>query len=146
MPPRWKRQLATLGWRVVQGSASEQVALVRVEQSTREAARRGSGLSIGIGGGSYGRNVGVGGGLTLPIGGARGGQIVVTDLGRAAAAPLGRHRHLGRPRAGRGGGGHTGGRNVPPWWTGSRPHCFKASQENRAALSASHDPFHHQPP
>jgi hypothetical protein len=74
MPPRWSgnwRRLAG-GW--CRAGASEQVALVRVEQSTREAARRGSGLSIGIGGGSYGRNVGVGGGLTLPIGGARPGR------------------------------------------------------------------------
>jgi hypothetical protein len=76
-----ERQLATLGWRVVQGSRSEQVALVRVEQSTREAMRRESGFSIGLGGGTYGRNVGIGGGLTLPIGGARAGQIVVTELG-----------------------------------------------------------------
>jgi hypothetical protein len=76
-----EQQLAGLGWRVVQGGGSEQVALIRVEQSARETARRGSGLSIGIGGGSYGSGVGVGGGVTVPIGGSRSGQLVVTELG-----------------------------------------------------------------
>lgn len=75
-----ERQLAAHGWRVVPGGRSEQVALVRVEQSSREALRRRSGLSIGLGGGSYGGGVGVGGGVTVPIGGSRAGPIVVTEL------------------------------------------------------------------
>jgi hypothetical protein len=42
-----ERQLAALGWRVVQGGRSEQVALVRVEQSAREASRGGSAALTG---------------------------------------------------------------------------------------------------
>lgn len=79
-----ERELTRLGWTVVQGNArSEQVALVGVTQQSREAAR-GSGLSIGIGGGtgSYGRRggVGVGGGVTIPVGGHGANQIVATQL------------------------------------------------------------------
>jgi hypothetical protein len=76
-----ERQLALQGWRVVQNPRSEQVATVTLEQSAREGARRRSGLSIGIGGGTYGGGVGVGGGVTLPIGGgSRAGQVVLTQL------------------------------------------------------------------
>ncbi len=74
-----ERQLSLLGWRVVQSGRSEQVATVRVEQSVREASRR-SGFSIGLGGGTYGDGVGIGGGVSIPIGGSRRGQIVTTEL------------------------------------------------------------------
>ena len=76
-----ERELARLGWNVARGNArSEQVALVRIEQHGRPAGR-GSGLSIGIGGGSVGRSsaVGVGVGASVPLGGPN--TIVVTDLG-----------------------------------------------------------------
>lgn len=73
------RELTRLGWTVVPNNASEQVAMVSLTQQSREAARR-SGVSIGIGGGtgSYGRHggVGVGGGVTVPVGG-RGTNLVV---------------------------------------------------------------------
>ena len=75
-----ERELTRLGWQVTSGNArSEQVAVVRVEQMGREGSR-GSGLSIGIGGGSFGRRsgVGVGVGGSVPIGGAR--TIVATEL------------------------------------------------------------------
>ena len=75
-----ERELARLGWRIAQSNArSEQVAIVRVEQGAR-AASRGGGLSIGLGGGSFGRRsgVGVGVGTTVPVGGS--GPIVVTEL------------------------------------------------------------------
>ena len=72
------RELTRLGWTVVPNSASEQVAMVSLVQQSRPAARR-SGLSIGIGGGtgSYGRHggVGVGGGVSIPVGG--GSNLVV---------------------------------------------------------------------
>jgi hypothetical protein len=74
-----ERQLTALGWRVVRGNTrSEQVAVVRVGQGTREQMRR-SGLSLGFGGGVGGGGVGAGGGVQVPIGGGRG-QIVVTEL------------------------------------------------------------------
>ncbi|MBX3560473.1 MAG: DUF4136 domain-containing protein [Sphingomonas sp.] len=74
------RELTRLGWTVtVRNPNSEHVAVVRIEQGRRAAARR-SGLSIGIGGGTggYRSGVGVGLGTTIPIGGS--GPIVVTEL------------------------------------------------------------------
>lgn len=79
-----ERELSRLGWTVTSGNdRSEQVALVRVEQGSREAMRQRSGLSVGLGGGTggWGRSgVGVGVGATIPIG-SRSNQIVVTELG-----------------------------------------------------------------
>ncbi len=78
-----ERELTRLGWEVVRGNArSEQVAVVRVDQGTRESLRRGSSLSIGVGGGSFGRRsgVGVGVGGTVPLG-SRSNEIVGTMLG-----------------------------------------------------------------
>jgi hypothetical protein len=76
-----ERQLTALGWTVASGNRrSEQVALVRVQQGSREVMRRRSGLSIGIGAGSYGGGVGVGGNVAVPVGGGRAGEIVITEL------------------------------------------------------------------
>ncbi len=73
-----ERELASRGWTVVRGGA-DQIASVRVERTARIAQRR-SGFSIGLGGGSYGRNVGIGGGVQIPIGGGGANQIVTTEL------------------------------------------------------------------
>lgn len=76
-----ERELGALGWRVVRGnSRSEQVALVRVEQGTRQSFGRRSGLSVGIGGGFGGRGGGVGGGVSMPVGGVRAGEVIITEL------------------------------------------------------------------
>ncbi len=77
------RELTRLGWTVDKHNArSEQVAIVSVAQESRIAPRR-SGLSIGIGGGtgSYGRHggVGVGGGVSVPVGRTTN-QLVATQL------------------------------------------------------------------
>ncbi|UAK25335.1 DUF4136 domain-containing protein [Sphingomonas nostoxanthinifaciens] len=73
------RELAKLGFTEAPGlRASEQVAVISVERGTREAMRR-SGLSIGLGGGSYGRGGGVGGGVTVPVGHSTN-EIVVTKM------------------------------------------------------------------
>lgn len=79
-----ERELTRLGWTIAPAKGrSDQVAVVRVEQVTREVPHR-SGFSIGIGagGGSYGRHggVGVGGGVTLPVGGNRMDRLVATRL------------------------------------------------------------------
>lgn len=76
------RELTRLGWRVTRASASEQVATVRVTQERREGRARRSGLTIGIGGatGGWHSGVGVGASGTIPVGGARSGDIVVTTL------------------------------------------------------------------
>ncbi len=78
-----ERELTRLGWEVVRGNArSEQVAVVRVDQGTRESLRQRSALSIGVGGSSYGRRSGVGAGVggSIPIG-SRSNEIVGTMLG-----------------------------------------------------------------
>jgi hypothetical protein len=77
-----ERQLAALGWRVVRGNTrSEQVALIRVDQGSRAQFANRPAVSVGIGGGfgGYRSGVGVGGGVSVPIGGRAGG-IVVTEL------------------------------------------------------------------
>lgn len=80
-----ERQLAALGWTIVgsaQGSnrLSEQVALVDVQQGSREALARRSPVSIGVGGGTGGFRSGVGGGVNFGLGGGRGGELVGTLL------------------------------------------------------------------
>lgn len=79
-----ERELGRLGWTVEKGNGrTEQVALIRVDQAARAAARRsGVSIGVGVGGGSYGRHgggVGVGVGGTIPI--TRGSsQVVSTQL------------------------------------------------------------------
>mgnify|MGYP003575267766 CR=1 FL=1 len=77
-----ERELARLGWTVSSGNArSEQVALVQVEQGVREGGGRRSDFSVGVGAGTGGGGIGAGVGATIPVGGARTGDIVVTELG-----------------------------------------------------------------
>ncbi len=74
------RELARLGFVEAPGLAtSEQVAVVSVERGTREGMRR-SGLTIGIGAGSFGYHGGVGGGVSVPVGGRRPNEIAATRL------------------------------------------------------------------
>jgi len=75
-------ELARLSFTEAPGlAASEQVAVVGVERGTREGVARRSGLTIGIGGGSYGRGGGIGGGVSFPVGSSRrGNDVVVTRL------------------------------------------------------------------
>ena len=77
------RELTRLGWTVEKHNArSEQVAIVTLEQESHLARRR-SGFSIGLGGGtaSYGRHsaVGVGGGVNIPVG-RSSNEVVGTRL------------------------------------------------------------------
>ncbi len=78
-----EQELARLGWTIARADPrSEQVALVHVEQGSREAIAQRSGLSIGLGGGSggwRGGGVGVGVGATIPVG-SRSNEIHVTEL------------------------------------------------------------------
>lgn len=71
-----KRELARLGWTVVDTiGQSEQIALLDVHQSDREAPPRRGPVSVGVGGGagSYGGGVGVGVGFNL--GGRKHGGV-----------------------------------------------------------------------
>lgn len=75
-------ELQRIGFSIAPGLAqSELVAVFDVRRGSREElASRGSGLSIGIGGGSYGGGVGVGGGVSFPIGKGRSRDIALTEL------------------------------------------------------------------
>ena len=76
------RELVARGWRIVAHGpriAAEQYAIVRIERTARAAPRR-SGFSIGLGGASFGRNVGVGGGIAIPIGSGGSHEIITTTL------------------------------------------------------------------
>ena len=73
-------ELARLGFTEAPGlAASEQVAAVSVERGSRPQMRR-SGLTIGIGGGSYGWNGGVGGGVSIPVGRRGPDELSLTRL------------------------------------------------------------------
>lgn len=79
-----ERQLTALGWQVVRSNArSEQVALVRVDQGSRAQFANRPSISFGLGGGTggYRSGVGIGGGVTVPVGGRRSNEVVVTELG-----------------------------------------------------------------
>lgn len=76
------RQLQSLGWTVVPSNQSEQVAMIDVEQGSREAIARRSPISIGVGGstGGWGSGVGVGVGVDVPVGRRGAREIVGTSL------------------------------------------------------------------
>lgn len=59
---------------------SEVVAVFGAQQTTREALSGGSGLSVGIGGGTFGRNVGLGGSINIPVGERKPNEIVVSMI------------------------------------------------------------------
>jgi uncharacterized protein DUF4136 len=71
-----ERQLARLGWTIVPAGRSEQVALIDVQQGSRESLRQnGSSVSFGLGAGSGGgwrggSSVGGGIGIGFPLGGS----------------------------------------------------------------------------
>lgn len=60
--------------------AAELVAVMEVAQDTREGLQERSPVSIGVGGGSWGSNVGVGLGTTFGLGGGGSGDIVTNLL------------------------------------------------------------------
>lgn len=55
------------------------IGTIGVVEGARPAPPKSS-FSIGIGGGSYGRGGGVGGGVSVPVGGSRPGEIRATTL------------------------------------------------------------------
>ena len=73
--------LAAQGFQpVVPPASADLIGIVDFSQGVRQGSGRGSGFSIGIGGGSFGRHGGIGGGVTLPIGQAKPNDIVVSTL------------------------------------------------------------------
>ena len=80
-------QLARAGFTpVAPGAAAQYRATVSIARLERPLPRRSSGLSIGLGGASFGGGrrggsaVGLGGGFTFPVGGGRARTGVVTEM------------------------------------------------------------------
>jgi hypothetical protein len=73
------RELVRVGFAET-GATESWIAEVDVWQGSRTDAARQSPFSVGIGGGSFGRNVGIGVGTSFPIGSARAREIMVTRL------------------------------------------------------------------
>lgn len=51
------------------------IAVLGAEQASREGPPRGPSFSVGLGGGSFGRGGGVGGGVAFPVGQARPSEV-----------------------------------------------------------------------
>lgn len=74
-------ELTRLGYsRVGKGLQSNYVVQVNFRRAPAGVIRQQSPFSIGLGGGSFGRNVGVGGGVSLPIGGGNVREVTASEL------------------------------------------------------------------
>ncbi|HWW65346.1 MAG TPA: DUF4136 domain-containing protein [Sphingomonadaceae bacterium] len=100
------RTLGTRGFRLAPDlPRSELVAVVDVRSGTREGMPGRSPVSIGLGGGSFGGGVGLGGGISFPIGKAKSGTLVTTELSvqikrRSEGTVIWEGRARGEARAG----------------------------------------------
>ena len=75
------RELSRLGWTVVNTvGQSEQVALIDVQQGSREMLASRPPVSIGIGGGTGGWRSGIGGGVSFGVGGGGARELIGTML------------------------------------------------------------------
>lgn len=72
-------ELARAGYATAPGGQSQFVATVGYRRAVRGVVS-GSPISIGLGGGSYGRGGGVGGGFSFPLGGNRRADVIGTEL------------------------------------------------------------------
>lgn len=73
-------EMARLGFTQAALPDAEMIAVIEVSRGSRMDTGRSSPFSIGLGGGTFGRNVGVGVGTSIGVGGSRGGEISVTQL------------------------------------------------------------------
>jgi hypothetical protein len=73
-------ELDALGFRPVDVPSSTYVATFRIDETSQQGPPKQSPFSIGIGGGTAGRNVGIGGGVNLPVGRGRPGDTIRTTL------------------------------------------------------------------
>lgn len=74
------QQLSRLGYKEGSATTTPYVAEVDIARSVRDAADRGSPITIGVGGGTFGRNVGVSVGTAFGLGGNAPRQIITTKL------------------------------------------------------------------
>lgn len=73
-------ELARLGFDRTPLEEAEMIAVIDVLRDTHFESARPSPVSIGIGGGSFGRSGGVGLGVSTGVGGSRGGEVMMTML------------------------------------------------------------------
>ena len=73
-------KLEAVGFKVKPGKDKDLVASLNFNRGLRTKAAKSSPFSVGVGGGSYGSNVGVSGGVSIPVGGSPGGEVYVTEL------------------------------------------------------------------
>lgn len=70
------QELAAIGFPAADSPGrAAYIAVLGVEQSRREGAPRGPQFSVGLGGGSFGRSGGIGGGVNVPVGQARPSEV-----------------------------------------------------------------------
>jgi hypothetical protein len=74
------RELTTLGVTEAQGTASPYVVTLDIGRETREELSRGSPVTIGVGGGSFGGRSGVGFGTSFGLGRNRGREVIITRM------------------------------------------------------------------
>ncbi|MEE4185750.1 MAG: DUF4136 domain-containing protein [Gammaproteobacteria bacterium] len=73
-------ELAAAGFTPTDAADAPLRARVDVQRGLQQTPPKRSPFSIGVGGGSFGGNVGVGGSVNMPVGGSAGGQVYVTRL------------------------------------------------------------------
>lgn len=74
------RELTALGVTESRGTGTPYVVTVGVNRTTREELAGGSPVTVGIGGGSFGRRSGVSLGTSFGLGGNRAREIIVTQM------------------------------------------------------------------
>jgi len=73
-------ELTALGFTGAGADDADLIAKVNVRKYAQDKPPTRSPVSIGIGGGSYGGNMGVGAGASVPVGGKKGGLANVVEL------------------------------------------------------------------
>ncbi|WP_448585170.1 DUF4136 domain-containing protein [Thermaurantiacus sp.] len=76
-------ELRAVGFRIAPAETAELLAVLGVRQTTREGLPRRSPITIGIGGGTGGGNVGVGGSVAFPVGTPRGREVLRSEMSLA---------------------------------------------------------------
>ncbi len=74
------QQLTRLGYKEASAATTPYIAEIEIARGVRDEASRRSPVTIGVGGGTFGRNVGLSVGTAIGLGGNSPKQIIVTKL------------------------------------------------------------------
>ncbi len=72
--------LTNVGFVVGDDAATDLLVNVNIKTGMQAKPRKESPVRVGVGGGSYGGSVGVGGGINFPVGSSGGGEVYVAEL------------------------------------------------------------------